>query len=143
MDALEDLFARNGHNPSIYSVAHHGVRLSGSRLPVREEATMVALPGIVEDLLPHGVVDMLLVGIAGTGGNTEAFFVDLELVMRPERVIKTEISVLRGVTDVFDHYILYPIELFYCPPFPHRGDSSSTSPASWMVSLSLPPLQTL
>ena len=52
---------------------------------------MIALPGIVQDLLPQGVVDHDLVRIFAPSWNIPSVRRDVELIVRPETVIESEI----------------------------------------------------
>jgi hypothetical protein len=61
---------------------------------------MVALPSVVQDLTAHGVEDILLICVARAERDTEPLLVVLELVVRPEGVVKHEFAILSGVADV-------------------------------------------
>ena len=63
---------------------YHGVGLACAGLAVREEAAVVALPGIVKHLLAERIVDELLVGVLTRCRDHDAIFVDAELVVRPK-----------------------------------------------------------
>ena len=53
LDAPEDFIAGDGDDALVGSVADHGVGLAGACLSVREQTAVVALPRVVQYLLPE------------------------------------------------------------------------------------------
>lgn len=46
LNALKELFAGDGNDAPVGSIANHGVRLATACLPIGKERTVVAFPGI-------------------------------------------------------------------------------------------------
>lgn len=61
---------------------------------------MVALPGVIEDLLAKRIVHHHLICILAVSGNVETLLVDAEAVVRPEGVV--EGKVLRAFLIAMD-----------------------------------------
>lgn len=69
---------------------YHRITFAGTSLPIRKQAAMIALPGIVEDLLPQRLIHLLLISIIASwlcAIVAIAIFV-LEAVVGPETVIE-------------------------------------------------------
>eukprot|EP00345_Euplotes_harpa_P019258 CAMPEP_0168338168 /NCGR_PEP_ID=MMETSP0213-20121227/12666_1 /TAXON_ID=151035 /ORGANISM="Euplotes harpa, Strain FSP1.4" /LENGTH=156 /DNA_ID=CAMNT_0008343879 /DNA_START=482 /DNA_END=949 /DNA_ORIENTATION=- len=60
-DSLKDLCRGDWDNSFIGSIANHGVALATASLSVSKQASVVAVPGIVQDFRPEFVVDLPLV----------------------------------------------------------------------------------
>lgn len=69
---------------------YHGIGFTRARLPISEEATIVAFPGIVEHLLAESCVDLVLVSISGCRLNHHAVTLGLKSIVGPERVVEGE-----------------------------------------------------
>ena len=59
-----------------------------------EEAAVIAVPSVIEDLLSQRLIDCLLVSILTLVRNIDASFINLESIMGPERVIEGECPAL-------------------------------------------------
>ncbi|KAH6611086.1 hypothetical protein Trco_001106 [Trichoderma cornu-damae] len=75
--ALEQILASPGDQPGVLGRPHHGVALAGARLAVGEDARVVALEVVVEELFAEAVVDVFLGGVVLVVG-----------VVAPERAVK-------------------------------------------------------
>lgn len=95
-NSRENLIASNRHNTLIGSITNHGVTLTRAGLPVREQAAVIAFPGVVEHLPTEGLVHLLLIRILALSilltGDTISVL--LESVVGPETVIEGESLVL-------------------------------------------------
>jgi hypothetical protein len=54
---------------------------------------MITFPSIIEDLLSKGVINYFLICVFLSFGDVETFRRNIELVMRPETVIKGKILI--------------------------------------------------
>ena len=79
LDPIEERLTRTRDQARLLGRAHHRVALAGARLPVREDARVVAVEVVVEELLGEGAVDVFLMGV-----------VRVALVVRPERLVEGE-----------------------------------------------------
>lgn len=108
LDEREDLLGDDGDDASVGAIADHRVAFAGAGLAVGEETAMVAVEGVLEDLLADFGVDKLLVCVFGGSGGQVAVGEHLVLGVRPEGVVKGEFPglALFGLQDclVFDHF---------------------------------------
>jgi hypothetical protein len=82
-DPVEQFLARARDQARIVGRAHHGVTLARPRLAIREDARVVALEVVVQEVFAKGAVDVLLVGV-----------VRVSLIVRPVRAVKCELLVV-------------------------------------------------
>lgn len=94
INSFENLITGLRNDTLVLAVANHRVRFAATGLPVGEEAAVVALPGVVEDLLSQGLVNVILVSVYRilVSWHRDAVLVDLESIVRVETVVKSKRS---------------------------------------------------
>lgn len=87
---LEELFTCARNKTWIIWRPHHGITLSRSRLSVREDACVVAIEVVVQEVLAERAVDVILVSI-----------VRVLCIMRPEGLVECELLVIVNLPGVW------------------------------------------
>lgn len=102
-DSFEYFIACNWHNSFVRTVANHRVTLARPCLPIGEQAAVVSIPCIVEDLLAKGFVHDLLIGVVRTClWNHVPVLLRVELIMRPKTVVE-RVGLLLACDCVHQH----------------------------------------
>lgn len=136
VNTVKNFIAGNRYNADIGSVAnlheipchqnscgtYHWVRFTSTCLSVREQTTVVAFPGIVEDLLAERVIDEILISVAVCGFDRNAISIVLEVIMGPKGVVECEgtFSLRRWIHDNRLFTSLIRVNQQVCLPFWHR-----------------------
>lgn len=91
-DSLENLFARDGHDALVGTVAHHGVALASSRLTIGKQAAVVPFPRAVQNASTKRVENKLLISVPASGPCVAvALSIHLEAIVTPEGSIEREL----------------------------------------------------
>jgi hypothetical protein len=100
-DSFEDFAGCKRDYSLVLSVADHGVTLAGSGLAVGKQASVVALPGVVQDLDSNLFKDVLLVLVVGAIEWKGVSIISGPVsIVTPEREIESVLFLLLGVEDV-------------------------------------------
>lgn len=89
---LEDFVAGYGNDALVWSVSDHAVGFSRSCLTIRKKTAVIALPCIVQNLLPNFLKYLGLIRILGAWSFEETVRLSLETIEGPEREIKGEFA---------------------------------------------------
>ena len=74
--------------------AYHRVGFTRTSLSIRKQATVVALPSVVQNLPAQRIVHTSLVPVLLVLFDRDAIFIDIETIMRPKGVVEREGSLL-------------------------------------------------
>ena len=107
-NSLEHLITSNGHNTFILSISDHRIGFPWPRLPIREQAAMITLLSVVQDLGADLIEDQLLVCILAAGWLHVPICFLLKPIKGPEGVVEGELPLGFSVVRPQDsHGILH------------------------------------
>lgn len=88
----KNLLATNRYNSFVTAISNHRIRLSWSCLSISKEATVIALPSIIQDLYAYLFEYLSLISIFIRSRYEIARLVSLEPIVRPERIVERIIA---------------------------------------------------